>query len=41
MRNSLYNKELAIFSHMFFKPINIIFIAASSFGNDWRCFLIF
>jgi hypothetical protein len=26
---------------MFFKPININFIAASSFGNDWRCFMIF
>jgi hypothetical protein len=26
---------------MFFKPMNISFIAASPFGNDWRCFMIF
>jgi hypothetical protein len=26
---------------MFFKPININFMTAWSFGNDWRCLMIF
>jgi hypothetical protein len=26
---------------MFFKPMKINFIAASSFGKDWRCLMTF
>jgi hypothetical protein len=32
---------IARFLEMFFKPMKISFIAASSFGNDWRCLMIF
>jgi hypothetical protein len=32
---------IAHFLDMFFKPKKINFIAISSFGNDWQCFMIF